>query len=665
MRLFSRRAKAAQTLDQGSFLWVAAAVVASLLPVLPGFPLWLSALLAVVAALGIGLQLRGVKLPAAVRLPLIMGIAIAAVTASGFSVSQDTGAALLSAMLASKLLETGSVRDGRSACSFALFAVMAGFLRDQGPTTLLFALLACLLIVAALARLARLQLPGPPPPPTTRQALFSSARLLVISLPFAFVVFVLFPRFPEPLWGAPGPDERGQSGLSNEMSPGDIVEMLIDDSPALRITFDKETPARNAMYWRGPVLSDFDGRRWSRWSGSSFSPPAEIRSTGITYTHEVMQEPTRYRYLIGLDVPVDIPEDARMGSDRTVYATGLNTSVRRFRIGSVTDYVLQPELSAVARQHFLNLPQGYNRKTHALMAEWQAENPTPDALIQRALTLFNAEFIYTLAPPPLARDSVDDFLFGTREGYCEHFASAFAVMMRSAGIPARVVTGYQGGFFNRVGEYWLVRNSDAHAWAEVWLSGRGWVRIDPTAAVAPERIREGTRSMFPPPGAFSRFGQPLWDTLDTFRRGWNFLIVDFNAARQRALLSRIGIDPQDWRQIGLALTIGIALALLLSFFFLWRGERVRTTDPLLAAWNTLTDRLARAGLAKQPDETADGFLHRAMMFLPKDAETLQLLTNCYVMQRYAAPEPTLAQRKTLIRDLRRFRPRVPASRRTP
>lgn len=652
-------------LDRGSFLWVATAVLVALLPVLPGFPVWLSVLLGLVALLGIGLSLRGVKLPALVRLPLILGVALAAVIGSGFSVSQDTGAALLAAMLSSKLLETGSVRDGRSACSFALFALMAGFLRDQGPVTLLLALVACVLIVVALARLARLELPGPPAPRATRESLLASVRLLAISLPFALVAFLFFPRFPEPLWGAPGQDVRGRTGLSNQMSPGDIVEMLLDDSPALRISFEGETPPRNALYWRGPVLSDFDGRRWSRWEGSSVGQAAEIRATGPVYLHEVMQEPTAYRYLIGLDVPVTIPDDARMGPDHTVNATRINPSLRRYRIGSLADYVLQPNLSSTSRQHHLSLPEGYNPRTHALIAEWKAADPHPESLIQRALDLFHAEFVYSLTPPPLARDSVDDFLFGTREGYCEHFASAFAVMMRSAGIPARVVTGYQGGIHNRVGDYWLVRNSDAHAWTEVWLEQRGWVRIDPTAAVAPERIRDGLAGIIPPPGALSRFGQPLWDSVDALRRGWNYLIVDFDATRQAALYLRFGLDPGDWRQVGSALALGIAIALALSFALLWRGGRRRAADPETAAWEAFLARLARAGVAKLPDETAGAFLRRAASILSTDAPALHALIQRYVAQRYAAAEWTPAQRKALIRDLRRFRPHKPVPRTSP
>ena len=653
-------------LDRASFLWVAAAVLAALLPVLPAFPGWLAALLLAIIALGIGLGLRRRRLPVVLRLLLTLATAVAAVVGSGLSVSQDTGAALLAAMLASKLLETGSVRDGRSACSFSLFAVMAGFLRDQSPWTLLLALSACILILTALTRLARMELPGPAPQPSRPgRALAASARMLAISLPFAAVIFFLFPRFPEPLWGSPGPEDRARTGLSNEMSPGDIVEMLLDDSPALRVTFEGDPPPSSALYWRGPVLSDFDGRRWSRWSGDGFGPAIDLEVTGPILFQEVMQEPTTYRYLIGLDVPGVAPEGARIGPDRTVYAMRPSRTVRQFRMGSAVQYRLEPVLSAFSRQRQLRLPEGYNAQTAQLMAQWKAEDARPDALIQRALELFNRSFTYSLAPPPLARDSVDDFLFATREGYCEHFASAFAVMMRSAGIPARVITGYQGGFHNRIGDYWLVRNSDAHAWTEVWLSERGWVRVDPTAAVAPERIRSGLSGIVPPPGALSRFGQPLWNVLDAMRRGWNFVVVDFNADRQRELLRQLGLDIEDWRQLGVALIVSIALALVLSFAMLWRSGPARTEDPLLAAWQKLCQRLAGVGLRKTPMETPGRFIERAARALPGDAARLHALSARYVAQRYAdSPQDPVAIR-ALIRELKQFRPRTHAARKAP
>ncbi len=654
------------TLDRATFLWIAAAVLAALLPVLHAFPGWLSALLLAIIALGIGLGVRRRRLPVALRLLLTLAVAVAAVVGSGFSVSQDTGAALLAAMLASKLLETGSVRDGRSACSFSLFAVMAGFLRDQGPWTLLLALGACVLILTALTRLARMELPDVPLQPARPvRALAASARMLAISLPFAAVVFFLFPRFPEPLWGSPGPEDRARTGLSNEMSPGDIVEMLLDDSPALRVSFEGDAPPASALYWRGPVLSDFDGRRWSRWSGDGFGPETVLEATGPMLFHEVMQEPTTYRYLVGLDVPGIAPEGARIGPDRTVYATRPSRSVRQFRMGSAVEYRLEPQLPRFSHQRQLRLPEGYNPQTAQLMAQWKAEDARPDALIQRALDLFNRSFTYSLTPPPLARDSIDDFLFATREGYCEHFASAFAVMMRSAGIPARVVTGYQGGFHNRIGDYWLIRNSDAHAWTEVWLEGRGWVRVDPTAAVAPERIRSGLSGIVPPPGALSRFGQPLWNTLDALRRGWNFVIVDFNAARQRQLLRQLGLDIEDWRQLGVALIASIALALTLSFALLWRSGSGVAEDPLLAAWQRLCRRLEGAGVSKRPVETPGRFIERAARALPDDAARLRSLSDRYVAQRYAGAPLDSDDLRALIRDLKQFRPRTHVARRVP
>ncbi len=654
-----------RTLDRDSFIWVAVAVWSSLLPVLPGFPPWLSILLIVVATLGVATGLRGVKLPALLRLPLVMGLAGAAVVSAGAGLSQDTGAALLAAMLASKLLETGTVRDGRSACSFALFALMAGFLRDQGPINLLLALISSILILAALARLARNALHADRTAPKALPALLAAGRLLLISLPFALVAFLLFPRFPAPLWGAPGPGDRARSGLSDEMSPGDIAGMLLDDSPALRVSFEGETPPRSALYWRGPVLSDFDGRRWSRLSGTSFGPTAPLEVHGPRYVHEVMQEPTDFRYLIGLDVPVEAPEDARLGRDRTVYSSTRHLGLRRYRVTSVADVVLEPGLDTSARQRNLYVPSDSNPRTRALIEQWQGEDSRPEALIQRALALFNASFHYSLSPPPLARNSVDDFLFGTQEGYCEHFASAFAVMMRDAGIPTRVVTGYQGGQYNQVGDYWLIRNSDAHAWTEVWLEGRGWVRIDPTAAVAPERIREGLAGLIPPPGAFSRWGQPLWDSLDSMRRAWNYLIVDFDAATQRALFQRLGLDPQDWRQVAIALGIGIVLALGLSFALLWRGGRQRIIDPLQEAWARFCRRLGGAGLIKQADETASALLGRCDALPAADAKATRTLIQRYVSQRYAEAQTTTAQRQSLIADLRRFRISTRVARRAP
>ena len=647
-----------QSLSPEGFRWIAAAVVSALLPVLPGFPAWFAIALLAAAALGIGLGLRQMKLPAWLRLMLTLLLAGAAAASAAFTASQAAGAALLAAMLALKLLETHTLRDGRSACSFALFAIIAGFLQDQGPQTLLLAVFAAIIVIVALGWLAQHEFPEQPTDekiPALRRVRHGAA-LMALSLPFAMIAFFLFPRFPNPLWGAPNAASEARTGLSNELSPGDIVELLIDDSPALRVSFQGDAPPKQAMYWRGPVMGRFDGRKWSSWDGDMATPAAPLSNPEATFAYEVMQEPASHNFLLAMDIAIAPPERSRAGYGRTLYARASN-SVRRFHAESATRYVLEPAISNDMRRRHTALPPEANPRAAQMVAQWQSGNPDPQALIQRALALFNAEFTYTLSPPELAgRNSVDDFLFNTKAGFCEHFASAFAVLMRHADIPARVITGYQGGELNTLGNYWLVRQSDAHAWTEVWLQGKGWMRVDPTAAVAPERIERGRGDLGPEPSALARFGRPLLQALDVLRRGWNDFVLDFNVQRQRDLLRRLGLDWSDWRHIGAALGIGIALALALTFVLLMRGVSIIRQTPLEAAWSRFLAVLARRGMHKQPAETATDFARRLDASLtPADADAATALIDRYVMHAYAPQHDAAASEHELIQALRRFR----------
>ncbi len=656
-----------QALPPEGFRWMAAAVIAALLPVLSGFPSWFTAVLLAVAALGVALGLRQIKLPSWLRLALTLLLAGAAASSAGFAPSQSAGAALLAAMLSLKLLETHTLRDGRSACSFALFAIIAGFLQDQGPLTLLLALFATIVVIVALAWLAQHEFPeqhADAKIPVLRRVRHGAA-LLALSLPFALIAFFLFPRFPNPLWGAPNSASDARTGLSSELAPGDIVQLLIDDSPALRVSFEGDAPPRQAMYWRGPVMGRFDGRKWSSWDGDMFAPAAPLSDTGATFAYEVMQEPASHSYLLALDIAIAPPERSRAGHGRTLYARP-SSGVRRFHAESATRYVLEPQLSDDTRRRHTSLPPESNPRTARMVAQWQAENADPQAVIQRALALFNAEFTYTLSPPGLAgRDGVDDFLFNTKAGFCEHFASAFAVLMRQAGIPARVVTGYQGGELNTLGNYWLVRQSDAHAWTEVWLQDRGWVRIDPTAAIAPARIEQGRAGVWLEAPAFARFGRPLLQAFDVLRRGWNDFVLDFDLQRQRDLLRRLGLDWSDWRHIGAVLGIGIALALALTFALLLRGASIGRT-PLDAAWNRFLTALAQRGARKQPAETATAFARRLGETLPPaDAAAAVVLIDRYVAHAYAPQHDAATGERELIHALRRFRlARTPSPTRT-
>jgi protein-glutamine gamma-glutamyltransferase len=592
------------TLSPISTRWTLATAVAAVLPLALVLPGHTQLLLLLSFALGSACCLRRRPLPRALR-ALLTVLVIALVFwlfsigfgARGFG--RDAGSALLAAMLGLKLIELHALRDARSTVVFGLFALMAAFLQDQGPTTLLLALLAGLLAIAALARFAAEESPtGRPEQAPLRQSatqLRLAGRLLAYSLPLALVAFFLFPRLASPLWGLPANSTEGRSGLSEEMSPGDIISLFLDDTPIMRVAFEGEPPVPALRYFRGPVLSQFDGRRWTRGYISNLNPPAVHESEGrVRYVIE--QEPTERNYLFPLDIPDVAPEGTTLTYERSLRTAQPLNRLTRTRYLSSTRYVLEPSLPRTVRTTLTALPEGFNPRALAQGRRWRDELADDAAIIDAALRWFNAEFSYTLEPPLLGRDPVDDFLFQSKRGYCEHFASAFVVLMRAAGIPARVVTGYQGGDRNPIGGYFVVRQSDAHAWAEVWLAGRGWVRVDPTNAVSPERIEQG-RSSLEPASAWSEAGRPLFDMLDWLRRGWNDMVLGFGATQQQRLLRPIGIEQAEWRELGIALAVAGGLSLALTLFLLLRPNDTRL-DPVERAWRRFLRRCARAGLAK-------------------------------------------------------------------
>ena len=642
------------TIDRHTFAWCAAAVGASLLPLAQTLRPGMIALLAALAVIGTLAGLRAQPLSHFIRLPLTLGVAGAVMWAYDFNIGRDTGAALLVTMLALKLLETRRVRDARSVLSFALFAVMAGFLQDQSPLTLVLAIVATLLVLGALARVADVESPAALEPVRVPRRLAAIARLLAFSVPLAVVAFFLFPRLGTPMWGLPENSATSRTGLSDEMAPGDIAQLYVDDSPVLRVQFEGSPPRQGELYWRGPVLSLFDGRRWTRSTFLSNNlPAAALEPLGPPVRYRMEQEPTDRRYLIALDVPATVPENARMGLDRMLSRRRAQTLLTSYEVTSYTQYRLEPELMQTLRRNLTELPLSFNPRTLSLVRQWESEGVRGEALIRRALEWFNREFTYTLTPSLLGRDSIDDFLFNTKAGYCEHFSSAFVVMMRAGGMPARVVTGYQGGRPNGVGNYWMIRQSDAHAWAEVWLEGRGWVRIDPTSAVAPERIERGTESLAPQ-NAWQRFTQPWKDAGDFVRRGWNELVLGFDAARQRALLGRAGIDSTNTPQMGLALAAGVALGLGVTLWLLLRRPR-DARDRLGQAYARFLARLAHAGVDKPPHEGPLDFAQRAAQAVPQAAENVLALSHRYLRHRYARSTPGTGEEDALCADLRRFR----------
>ena len=309
----------------------------------------------------------------------------------------------------------------------------------------------------------------------------------------------------------------------------------------------------------------------------------------------------------------------------------------------------------------LRLPNSGNLRSRTLAAAWREQHGRNDqAVIDEALALFNREFTYTLRPPPLGRETVDDFLFNTKAGYCEYFASSFAFLMRAANIPTRIVTGYQGGIYNGMGGYWIVRNSDAHAWTEVWLDGRGWVRVDPTAAVAPERINRGSLAAAMPEAAswYSEgWGADWRNRLDLVARYWRQAVIEFDAIRQQNLLQQVGLEDMSWQALGGGLLIFGGLGLALGAWLSLRGLAPRSGDPLLLAYRRFNQRLARAGVARADNEGPVAFGERAATSLSQAAPAILELTRRFAEQRYgeSANDADASHRRRLAQELRAFR----------
>lgn len=643
-------------LDSASRRWVLLAAGACLLPLLLQLPPSLGGVL-LATALAVTALSWSQPLPVWVRVLLTLALVGAVLVLAGFSIGRDTGCALLGAMLAVKPAETSGLRDARSLIGFALFAPFATFLLDQGPVTLALGLTAAVLALAALQRLAETESGDMARAPDARARLVGIGRLLAIGLPLALAAFWLFPRLATPLWGVP---ERAlaRPGLSDTMAPGDWVDLMNDDSPALRARFFGETPATSQMYWRGPVLWNFDGREWSQPRWFRNIPAAPMQASGVRWDYEMELEPTEQRQLVALDLPLSAPEGVTMSLDHGLYTRRPLTSLSRWRLQSSPPSAYEPELRRTLRAAALALPAGFNPRTVALGRQWRAEAGIDDpAIVQRAMDWIERDFAYTLATPLLGRNAVDEFLFDYQEGFCEHFSSSFVVLMRAAGVPSRIVTGYAGGYRNRIGDYWLVRRSDAHAWAEVWLAGRGWVRVDPTAAVAPERIYDTLADRSPGGGGlFGGMGglTPMFEVGDWMRRGWNDFLLAFDADRQQRLLQPFGIDRLNPGLLVALLSACAALALMWMAWLSHRGERER--DPVLRAWHALDRRYARLSLGRELHEATGDWLSRVRRARPELHDALQTLSHRFTEWRYAAGVPGQRTARDLVQALRAHRP---------
>ena len=635
-------------LTPAQFALTAASVFAAVLPHLLRLPtLFVVLVLGLLGGRIVQRAAGGARIPGLLKLPLVVLIPVLVVLHYGNVFGREPGSALACAMLALKLVETETRRDARAAIAFSCFVLMSALLFNSG---MVFTLLLCAALALFLATLRELELR----PAASRSAavlrrraatgLGAGALSLLSAIPLTLCVFIFLPRLGSPLWGAPTDTAVGHSGLGDTMDPGSLQELLIDDSPAFRVSFDGALPERSKLYWRGPVLTRFDGMTWTR---AALAAEARRGTTTVEQAadvvgYEVTLEPSDRRWLLALDVPLVAPDDATRGADMTLVAAKPVDQLQRYRASSALSYRLGAQAGDRERERNLSLPPGFDPRTRALATQWRRDFVSDDAVIRAALALFHDEFTYSLAAPELGRNSVDDFLFETRKGFCQHFASSFTFLMRAAGIPARVVTGYQGGYFNKLGNYLVVRQSDAHAWSEVWLAGRGWVRVDPTGAVSPQRVESGARAAA---GATAAWYQADWllsmrNQFDLVNRAWNNLVVQFSLLRQQSLLTPFGIAKAEYYDLVWAL-IGTS-TLLLAVYSWWVLRRTRKPgDALDAAYSSLCRKLEATGTPRAASEGPMAFSER-LRRSGSPIATLDELLLRYAGLRYARAVPDAA-----------------------
>lgn len=576
------------------------------------------------------------------------------------------GSALLILMAAAKLLETRTRRDAVITAFTILVLVLAAALDRQSlarlPLYLGTAWLALAVITASGAAAASR---------SARLAFGTAGRAALLAVPLAALCFVLVPRLPGALWSAPD-GGRGRSGLSDEMTPGSISELALSDEIAFRVRFEDRPPPPVERYWRGPVLHDFDGETWRR---GRFAVPQKSQPVSAPLRYQVTLEPHGRNYLFVLDTIASVQGprifpttfDSQVLATRPVMSTLTYDAVSHLRVRA------EGPLSNTGRRLDTTLPAGRNPRSIALARALRASVATDADYVQRVLEYFaTGGFEYTLAPPPLGRESVDELLFDTRLGFCGHFASAYATLMRAVGIPSRVVTGYQGGTWNPIGGYYTVHQANTHAWTEVWLEGSGWLRVDPTAVIAPARLQGGLEDLLGGQSAVAtllrRAGwlQDLRDSWDAAGMWWQRRIVDFNQGMQLQLLQKLGLQDLGYNLLALLLAAGIAAWLLLMVALLPARRARAREDALARGWRDFARLLAKRGVPIAPHAGPDAVRHQAIRALPAASREIEAWSREYQRLRFGRGEaPPGGQALAGLRQRLQAVARATATRRRP
>jgi len=590
------------------------------------------------------------------QLLLIIVGAIGVYVKFGTLLGRDPGVSLLVLLAGFKILETHTARDFYIANFLGYFLIITNFFYTQSISTAAYMTITLLVITfslltfndngKALSQLGRAQY---------------ACMLLIQSFPLALILFVLFPRLSGPLWGLPEDAHSGKTGISDTMEPGALSQLVLSNEVAFRVQWKDKIPKLSELYWRGPVLWHTDGYKWSI-GKDIVAYPVDIAHSGSTINYTITIVPHNKPWIFALEMPVTLPPQTLLTHDLQLHAKEPINKPQRYTLSASTDFHISKK-NQFELFRALKLPEGYHEKTRLLVQSWQADGLSSLQIIDKALQMFNKdEFYYTLTPPLLTQDYVDDFLFSTKQGFCEHYASAFVVMMRAAGIPARVVTGYQGGTLNPVSDYMIIYQRNAHAWTEIWLDERGWTRIDPTAAVSPERINQGIENALPEsiidiPYLINKsiFARNIWQRLinnwDMVNHYWNEWVISYGPQRQIQFLRQFGIANADWKNLIIVLLVAMAIVLGIICLTIFTQKR-NGKDPAKVLYDKFCSKLAIKGVQRRPNEGPIDFAKRASIKLGKYRIPIKEITSLYVTTRYHSQHTQLNALKEKVHSFK-------------
>ncbi|WP_395501768.1 transglutaminase TgpA family protein [Ectopseudomonas mendocina] len=648
-----------------ALIWLLVAQVLVILPHLVHLPLWMIALWLVAAGWRVQIFRMRARYPNGwAKGGLVLLVLAGILLSRGTLVGLDAAAVLLIATFTLKLLEMRTRRDALVVIFLSFFCVVTAYLFEDGILTALYSLLP---VTALLAALVGLQHSGfaERPWPTLRLA----GGLMLQAMPLMVLLFVFFPRM-GPLWSLPLPSDKGVTGLSDNMEPADIAELSRSSALAFRASFEGEVPPRAQLYWRALTLERFDGRRWSQSNYADVPVAPQWSKVGEPLDYSIIMQPSGKRWLFALDVGEMAQESGRMMSDFRWQRLRPVDRPLLYQVRSWPQATREGQSEPPGVRQALQLPEQGDPRSRAWAAELKAQYPQGEALVAAVLQHFNREpYVYTLHPQPLGRDSIDDFLFNTRRGFCAHYAGAMTFVLRAAGIPARVVAGYQGGELNPSGNYIQVRQFDAHAWVEYWQPGQGWRSVDPTFQVAPERIERGLEEALSEEDGFLddqpfsplRYREKAW--LNQLRMSWENLNYDWQRwvlgyqGEQQLQLLQNWFGSLDWQRLALALALVGTGGVLLGLLALWLLKPwQQRSDPQRQVFRKFERLLARHEMRREAGEGPRSFALRAARQLPEQAAQIEAFARCFEQQRYAGEPVSPAALQRALNDLRRALP---------